>query len=384
MSSKALTLDGTKVKNIMRRFRLDEISAVDDPAQAPAKTLIMKRNDPVDKGLVDMVTTSEEGHQHGVEITYYDDKPHIYLSHAAGPDGEHHNHDILVRDGEFVITENVGHTHELDADMVQRAMMTLALDRKRAPEKSGKTAEPVGNTQPTEIDMAAENAAHTAEIQKRDAQIDQLNAIVNLTPEHRAHYESLTKSAKSSFLNAEEADRDAAIEKALAANPVVYTAEDGTEFRKKDDAKLIAMAKKFDEQSKELAIAKVDNQQAAFEKTATDQLNLLPGETIAKVALLKGIAAIEDKEIKEQAVKILADANKIAGMAFTTVGKTIPSDGVGAPGSAQQALDAMVEKVKTEEGLDTAKAYEKVLGTSQGAQLQQLAKRERRALAAQA
>lgn len=413
----AYTQDGKKVKNIMRRFSLDEISAVDRGAQERALVVIMKRDDEqglfsgtgvsvpalmngvteklkidpevLSKELADLLTSSEDAHQHGVSIETYDGEPRIYLSHAAGESGESHSHDVVVQNGEFVLSENMGHTHTLDADMVQRMLMTMMIERKRAPEKSGNPADENGNNQPSEdIDMADKSAGNPADntvvikgledtVATQKAQLDDLNALVNLPAEHRGHYDILPDADKAAFLHSTATARESVMTKAAEVNPVVFTASDGIEFRKSDDPRMVAMAQKFDAQSAELAEKRLEVEQAEFTKRAETELVLLPGEVLHKVALLRQLSKITDEETRKGAEKMLLDASKVFALALDTRGVSVGSPTT--KSDAQGAFFAKAAEIQKDKGVSAEKAQEMYLDTPEGAQAYAAYQQERKA-----
>lgn len=360
-------------KRIMRAFKLNEISAVDEPAQTPARMAIFKRDDEAEKalGLANVLTSSDNGHQHGVHISVHEgDEPYLYVSHASGPDEEGHGHSHeLVRnsDGTLTLSENEGHTHTIDADVMQQALMNMMIGKvEETPGDPGESADDLGN-QPKEKDEMAEKNADTvsAELQKSQDTVAKLQAVVDLSSEHRAHYDSLSVSKRKSFLELSDEDKSAAVEATLKSNPVIYTAEDGTEYRKSDDSRLIKMAQERDDDHKEVAKLRVEAEQASFEKKADDLLDLVPGERIEKIALVRAVAKIEDEETRGKVEKLLGAANRVYKMALTTVGVNTPQDP-----ENPSATDLLEKKVKEEKERDSSlndtQALNKVLDTSEG------------------
>lgn len=392
-------------RRIMRAFKLNEISAVDVPAQEGARMVLMKRHDdPMNssstasllagmnapktekketekgRGLADVFTSSDDGHQHGVMISNYDDgEPYIRISYASGPDGKRHSHDIMRgSNGELILSENEGHTHSIDADVMQQALMNMMIGKvEQAPVDSGEDADNLGN-QPTEDNMADKNAGDlSAELKKKDDEIRRLSAILDLTPEHRAHYDTLTKSAQSEFLSASHSDRDSAIQKAEDADPVVYKAADGTEYRKSDDSRLVDAIKRMDDERAEMAKFRVEAEQSQFEKRADELLGLIPGEKVEKIALVRAVAKIDDDETRDKVSKLLEGANKVYKMALTTTGYSETSDPEIKKASAtlSDLAKAVQEKDPT---LRPDQAMTKVLETTEGQRLYAQYQRERR------
>lgn len=117
-------------RRIMDKFALGEVSFVSRPAQEGATAAIIKSDDGTDAekngDLVDLVSGSEDGHQHGISICeYHDEHLSLVVHYAAGPDGEMHDHQLaLGTDGQYAMTENRGHTHEIDSAQLQLRVMS--------------------------------------------------------------------------------------------------------------------------------------------------------------------------------------------------------------------------------------------------------------------
>ena len=374
----------TKRRKIMVAFKLNEISAVDTPAQEGARMVLMKRHDETEKGysdLVDVFTSSVDGHQHGIRVRegYDGECARIEVSYATGEESESHDHQVMRGpDGGLVLSENAGHTHALDADLVQQALLTMMIGKvQETPVDPGGSADDVG-TQSTEDAMTDKIAAdHAAELQKRDATIANLQLVIGLSPEHRAYYDSLPLAKREDFLTSTDAAKAAFIEAAKAANPVVYTAADGTEYRKSDDPRLVKMAEERDADRKEAAAMRLETENVRFEKTADELLGLLPGEKAEKIALVRAVAKIDDEPTRAGVHKLLAAANKICTMAMTTIGKAAPVAVDSA--SAESVLQAEIRKLReADPNLSEAQATSKLMDTAAGQALYKAYQNERR------
>ena len=157
--AKSAMSQGGKKKRIMRKFRINEISGVDVPAQAGARALIMKRHaraasglepqDDVSKDLVQLATGATNGHQHGIRVRRYSDgEIDIYCAYAMGEDGDSsHNHGIVVTDGGYSVLENAGHTHSLDSATLAAVITACALSKREdEPEEEEMTPEETGGS----------------------------------------------------------------------------------------------------------------------------------------------------------------------------------------------------------------------------------------------
>ena len=241
-----------------------------------------------------------------------------------------------------------------------------------------KSADDLGN-QPRENDMADKNAdTQSADLKKRDDEIARLSAIVDLTPEHRAHYDKLDDGKKGVFLSKSFADKSEELEAVEKANPVVYTDKKGREYRKNDDARLVDMAKERDQDAEAMAKFRTEAEQATFEKKADDLLGLIPGEKVEKIALVRAIAKIDDEDTRSSVEKLLDGANKIYKMALTTSGVTETADPE-APATAKQLLDTKTAEILANEPtLREDQALSKVLDTREGQLLYKAYQADRR------
>lgn len=114
-----------KKRKIMKEFVMNEISAVDYGAQAPALAVLMKRrsnDDEVEKLVV--LTDSVDGHQHAVYLrswTFEEGGGETSESTSDGESGEHCHPFVVNVDGTLTIGEANGHVHTVDiAATIQR------------------------------------------------------------------------------------------------------------------------------------------------------------------------------------------------------------------------------------------------------------------------
>ena len=287
--------DGKKKKVILKEFDLDEISAVDFPAQAPARATLLKRQEPED--------TPDLGKQESDE---------------------------------------------------------------QAPASSEENPE-AGSVQKTgENPMNEDEKKQLDELAKKLAKAE---AILALSPEQRAHYEGLAQDAQEDFLGKSDSDREeivkAELAKAADADAVLYTDLEGNEFRKSDDPRLIAMAKRADDERK--ARLEAESLRKADElKKRAGEFKHLPGEQETKVELLKAVDSIEG-EAREKVMEMLKSHDGGLKDAFEKKGTTAGGE---EEGDASARFDALVKKAREEnKDLSEAKAMVKVLETEEGARL---------------
>lgn len=82
--------------------------------------------------MVDLLTSSDEGHQHGVKV-YRDEYGGlmVMIAFASGPDGEMHDHQVVMDETmQYMVSENHGHTHEIDQERMR--MLVFEVMTKRA------------------------------------------------------------------------------------------------------------------------------------------------------------------------------------------------------------------------------------------------------------
>lgn len=202
----------------------------------------------------------------------------------------------------------------------------------------------------------------TADLAKANARAEKAEALAGLTDVEKAHYNFLPESDRDAFLKMDADGRKAEVEKAKAADPVVYKADDGTEFRKSDDPRLVRMAKDRDEDRRVLKAEREKTETLELTKRAETELSNLPGDVPVKIAVLKAIDSITDEDTRKKANEMLKAHNKAHQAAFIKRGTTQNSD----TGDAAGRLDAMAKKYAEDHKVTFAKAYDEVLKTDEG------------------
>lgn len=282
-------------RRIMKEFSITEISGVDRPAQAHARTVIMKRDD---KAQENEMTPEEKA-----------------------------------------------------------KMEALAAEKEAASKKAA------------EAEAAAKKLTDDLAVAK---------ALAEMTDAQKVYYNKQDAAGKETFLKMSADKRTetlAAIEKAAKEdNPVVYTATDGTAYRKSDDPRLVSMAQKQDADRKEREAAVAKAEGLEFTKRAETELNYLPGDVQkVKVPLLRAISKMDD-ESRKGAEALLAAANKSLSGVMTTIGfGADPRMAAGGAGitkrDANAELDKMAQDHAKATGLSYAKAYDAVAQTPRGKEL---------------
>ena len=369
-------------RKIMRTFKLNEISAVTIPAQGPATMAIMKRaEEPTTKALDAVLLSDVDGHSHLI-YDATEDGGTTSWSYAAGEETKDHQHPwVRGLDGEIVIGASAGHTHTI----VKKVLAEVMVDKygkqtvnviHRDDEAAGleKTQETDPMTTKTVEDQLAEA---TAAIAKADAtsaelkkQLDTANAVAALSDVEKAHYNSLDADAQPVWLAKSADERKGDLAKAAEADAVVYTAADGSVFRKSDDPRLVAMAKDRDADRAEIAKAKEAAETAEFTKVANSDYVALPGDEVARVALAKAVSTITDEKVRGDVNTMLKSQASALAKTGETVGTvSTPVETGVAKADAQAKLDGLAKAHAEANKVTIEKAMTAVLETSEGAEL---------------
>lgn len=342
-----------KKLTIMRRFRIDEISSVTSPAQKGAKAVLLKRDELEDVSLAKGVamTTPSEGHVHLLSTTWLhaagsdDPKPIERTSGETSFADGHFHHWIRTASG-IVIGEARGHTH--DVAVVTKGEDAMAFDEK------------------DKVALEAKVTKAESDVATATARAVRAEKVLALPVEQRQLFDKMDSVTQDGFLAKSAADRAAEVAKAKDSNPVVYKAANGTEFRASDDPRLVAMAKDNDTIAKQLVDERTARANEALAKRADAELQHLPGDSVAKVELLRAVDAIP-AESRAKVFEILKASDAGLAKAFERAGTT----GAGGPsaGSAEAQLDALAKAEMAKSGVPYVKAYDTVLHTPVGAEL---------------
>lgn len=427
----------TAKKKKLVKFKMNEISAVDKPAQEGAVALIMKRD--VSKSQVKAVITApdDSGHSH---IVWLDDNVGT-TSYSNDEGGEGHNHPYVVNpDGTVRIAEADGHTHEIDSDELATMLQTIAMARLyentehydayksivkysafgrdlfaqagsamrdgsfpiveksdidlalKAFEKAAnkkevakhiatranalgvtkeltilksflsnpaltKGAEQLEGSHMAESNKPAENGVEvlTKRIEQLETSLLKADAFGKLNDQEKAFYAGLDTKAQEAFIAKSDSERKAQIELSKADNAVVYTADDGTEFRKNDDQRLVKMAKENDENRRELAKAREEKENSVLEKRAETELQYLPGDVKTRAAILKSVEGIKDEATRKAALDVLKAQNEGMSKAFKETGTSVVNEHIG---NASKELDNLAKNYAKEHSVSYLQAYE--------------------------
>lgn len=349
---------------VMKDLDLREISLVDQPMQDPARVAILKRSDDTDVHKRIAVTSMTAGHAHSVLTANYQGGENR-IGQTSYVEG--HVHDwIMDEAGNIFIADAAGHSH---------GIAVLTKNQPGAP-AAGEDNNPAGTTKAApsgaEIDnmtpeqMAAlqkaadEGKAKIAELIKAN---DRSQSILALTAEQRAHFDALKGAEQDQFLALTAEQRDGVVKNLRDANPVVFKSNDGTEYRKNDDARLIKMARENDQRAVELAREQSIRKQADLEKRAEVEFKALGGDVTVKAALLGAVEGITDATTRDKVLEALKAHDAGLGAAFTRVGTSTPAN---VNKRAGERLDELATSYAATNKCDLGKAYEAVIRTPEG------------------
>lgn len=377
----------TKPVQVMTKFKLNEISAVTKPAQGGALAVIMKRDDSdIDKAahkkkkkkekqtytksgdLVDLLTSAEEGHQHGIIVDPWDenDASHIRVDYAYIKDEEYsHDHKLLIAaDGGITVSENNGHTHNIDADAMRDILFSRMINKSNENQSTIEftNAADNGGLIAKETTMPDPKTVSQEDHDKVLKKVALLTALTSMPEIHKAHYATLDDAGQTAFIDKSAEDRGLDVELKKSADPVVYTADNGDVFLKSDDPKYVRMAKQNDITSRNLNKSLELNDALVFNKRADDELSHLPGNKVSKSALLRAVDGIEDEAIRKNVLLTLKAADDSGSSHFKRAGTTEPTINK----SASDKLGEKISKYATDNSVSEVEANTAVMNTQEG------------------
>jgi hypothetical protein len=203
----------------------------------------------------------------------------------------------------------------------------------------------------------------TADLATANGEIAGFVKVLALSAESRTAYDSLDIADKSTYLDGSEAIRKSLSDVVANRNPIVYTAEDGTVYRKSDDTRLVTFAKKADEAT----IAQKAAEKALEDKRLTDEakkISFIPGTDEARIKLVKAVESLgeEGKAILGHLVQM----SETASEDFEFIGKANEPATATDKDSAEVQLDTLTKALVEKTGETYAKSYAKVLDTEAG------------------
>jgi hypothetical protein len=312
--------DGNIVKSVFSSMQLDEISAVDKPAQPGARMSIMKRADSKDE--------DEDEDEKG--------KNPFGKNKASGG----------VPDSTDASKSNSG---DSTADSVGNVQQGTTMS-----EKNDQT-----------VDETTAVAKQLDELTKR---AERAEKVAELNDAQRAIFTGLDVEGQDNFLGLSPDLRDAQVAKAAEANAVVYTDAEGTEYRKSDDQRMVNLAKRADAE-RDLRVKGEELAKASALAKRAEGFKHITGGVEAATLLLKGIDNLPEAE-QAPALEALKAQDAAMAQAFVRKGTSeVPSNEESPLDTIAKAIrssdptlspeQAMVKALETPEG---SAAYSKSLG----------------------
>jgi len=350
---------------MLKSLSIGEISSVTAPAQEGADALILKRrseDEELEKSSLYVLTSAVEGHAHGIWL--YDNGGTTSEQVMEGSE-EEHSHAWMVKDGQVVIGEAAGHTHTVDSAMLMTALLSInkskASDGALAFINLIKEVPTVADKDTNDIEKA-----HAAKVAELETKIEHLSKVASLDDAEKAHLDTLDEAGQVTFLGKSRDERKAELEAAevakAAGNEIVYTAVDGTVFRKSDDERLVKMAKELDETRKANIAAKAAAEAEEFAKQGETQFGHLPGERTVKGAIVRALNSISDEAVRKAAFEAVTAGNLALSKGFQSIGSgaaTTPTSLTDKDSAADQ-LDKLAKTRMSEKGEDFYTAFEHV------------------------
>ncbi len=349
-------------KRIMRAFRMNEISAVDRPAQAGARMTIMKRDDSDDYWKRDF-SADQRDHlaSTGAALpdgsfpisTTADLKNAIHALGRAKDEAKAKAH-IIARAKALGATSmlpdgwvaKAHHGHERTEDMTEAEVQKMIADAVKTA-----TADISKQLQTTTSQLEAITKAAKKKPVAADNMDDNEPDADDETAKAWRPY--VAKRVAAAIAKAkEEHEAELAKRDDIATNDESFTGEGGIVIRKSDYAKAEHFA---------LAKAQQDRlEMQDFTKRADAEIPSLPGTSIAKAKALRAVSRLakEDREAIEVMLKAGSAAMKTQ---MTALGK----DGNG-DDTAEGQLEKMAVTYAAENKVTKAVAYTKVLETPEG------------------
>jgi hypothetical protein len=313
-----------KKKKILNRIRIDEISAVDRPAQEDATMTIMKRADETPNP----TETMTEEVQKNEEVT----------------------EEVVA---EVIETEEVEKTEEV-------------MDEAPEADAEVEKAEEAEKTEEAEEKGYEKSLADlTAELQVLQSELALAKSVAELSDAEKEVFASIEgEEARAEFLGKSADERAELIAKAADENAVIYKSLDGVEFTAQDDERLVSLAKQADEYKTQLVAAEEAAIEKSYNERAETQLAHLPGELVTKNAVLRAVDGIEDEVVRKQALSMLKAQSVAIEEQFVTKGV----EGEEAEGDLG-GLAKMAAAYAEEHEITFSKAYSEVLRTPEGRNL---------------
>jgi hypothetical protein len=366
------------LKGEMTRFKLNEISLVDKPAQAPALIVIAKRHDddqPVMCEFIKREFSPKDRKQLASEGKALEDGSFPIVTEAdlhnaisafgrASDKGKAKAH-ITARakamgmssalpDG-WVSKADPGHNPEGDDMSVAALKKSLGL-AETASEQDLATA----------LLAKAKEAEDALAVEKSKAA--KAAARAGMDADEQDYCKAMSDDDKDDFLAQSKDDRKKKMAEAKKSDETFVS--NGVTISKSAVGEgpfllMKAMAANMDTMAGTLAKAEERAANATFEKRAQEELPYVSGTVAERGAILKAVDAIADETVRKATLAQLHASNAMSKAAFSTFGKSVSQPGGGS--GAQAALDKAVEDYrKSHPALTFNKAYDECLKENPG------------------
>ena len=360
-------------KRVLHKLKLDEISGVDSMAQAGAKMVLMKRDDSIAKGAFKdalfVMETKQSLNEAYWALWDSDETLRIAIYNIM-------DNPSRYPDSQVAIIEAVKEYSDKAQEQVAEAAAAVSNkgdDNSSPDDPTEKSDHSIGNKEPeNRKDKTVKNEPKneptvetiTAEKVAVEAKLAKAEAFGKLNDAEKTHLSSLDEAGQEEFMKMDDNSRASILEKAVEDNPVIYTANDGSEFRKSDDPRMVKMAKDHDSDRKLLKKEREEREVIELTKRSEDELNNLPGDTEVKVALLKAIGSVTDEGTRDKINEMLKAGNDAQSAAFNPQGTSTP-----ASGDANDKLNVLAKAYGEKHEVSFHKAYVAVLETDEGQEL---------------
>lgn len=389
-------------KSILTKLRIDEVSAVDDPAQEGAQVVLIKRRVRLDKDAMAKAMFQDALQSYDMP----DNLRHVVSSMYEGVDvfrmavkDAMRYESIPDKEGEInkIITEYRDHAEAILQTAADAVSTTISKRGKTM--KDADIKKTIGDIVAKAFsglkgdgieDAAAEVAKALSDVLAPVvARADEVAKIADMPEAHRQYLSSV--ASDSSLTDAQKADlrkaflsddldgdgRDA-IAKARAdaaeSDDESYTDRDGRIYKRKELGAsydgLVQLAKRADESERKLAAEVEKRHNAELIAASKTDLPHLPGDDDTRLALAKSVAGLPD-DARDKVTSFLRAANASLSSIGKERGADVPPDG------AEAQLEKMRDERMAQNPDETPEqAYAAILKTSKGSELYDLAAQE--------
>ena len=303
----------------MNDFDLREVSLVaegmNELADAPVAKEKQPAADDMEKRLAAVLTSTEEGHQHGIHLRRWGDEAKVdvdlHSATAEGEDGGWHDHELMqAADGSWVVGMSAGHTHEVDGGALSAAAAAEASPVMKGEAEMDEELEK-GTEDVSLADLATLIRGVSDDVKSIGERTSRLEKVSALPASERSVFDGLSKEAQDSYLEATSHDRSLVIAQAqkAAAEKTLGGDEDPliAELRKEREE----MAKERAEMAEAVKGLTAALRGSQLEKEAEEVLSFAPGKPEVKQAVLGKMheLAEENPEVGKEALEMLKALN---------------------------------------------------------------------------